>query len=332
MTKNKRSTRHQPTDSELDEQVDKKMRLSVVDNTNVRHRMKIVTMKGWLTKRDPLKVVMDAKDFQRFLVDHRGVKSGKPIASSSGKVWKAAWEYWRDTGMEVEVSDMDKRRIKRQLQGTSYNGGAPVRHQANAIDSGRLRALTTLFVQWGVVEYAMFLIFLFYTAYRKTVAKNVLVGDIREKTDKGTLVHSSRMKSARPDNIDVPGLLNNFKEVNNLTAFLAEAKKGKKESEKLFPNVCDDRCNTLIKKAAQVLGWGPGKWCILSFRHGTSREGQAVIAEDPLPHLLQAIKTGKQLSLRMGHTDIKSKSTYQNSNKKLVLMKLRAKHPKKTKI
>ena len=164
--------------------------------------------------------------------------------------------------------------------------------------------------------YALFFIMIFYGAFRKTAGSSVLVKDVRFGTDVGTVVHTARTKDTRPGNIDIPGKLHNFKEVNNLTILLQDLVRGKGPEEKLFPDFNDEKANDLIKNIAAEHRWGTGYWVVTSLRHGASREGQAVLSDEPSVLEMKTTALSKKLSLRFGHANIKSKLTYQQSNQK----------------
>ena len=311
MTKAKPSKGARRTDEELDKKIESTQRLSVLPTTNTRYSMKIFTMKKWLRDRyGPKKVIMEAKDFSRFLAD--GIENG-----NSAKAWKAAWNFWRQAGdMDVAVDPQEEARVKRQIQGLKYAGGKDTARQPDAIDSGRLRAMVTTLFAWGETMYALFFVLIFYGAFRKTAGSEVLVKDVRFDTDVGTVIHTARTKDTKASNIDNPGKLHNFKEVDNLTALLKSLVKNKGPNDPLFPSFSDTKANALIKKVASLHHWGEGNWVVTSLRHGTSREAQAVISDEPSITEMKAVTLGKKLSLRMGHANVNSKLTYQKSNQK----------------
>ena len=291
-------------------------RRSVVPESDRRYVDKIFSMKKWLQERyGPEKVTMSTHEFALWLADG---KDGKGIKNAnSAKAWRSAWNYWQHTeGMEVTADPMEDARLTRQIKGLRYDSGKGTLNQPDAIDSGRLRAMTTTLWELGEFMYALYFVLVFYGAFRKTVGSTVLVKDVRFGTDVGTVIRSARTKDAKPSNIDVPGKLNNFKEVNNLTSFLESLVKGKDPDDPLFPSFNDAKANKLIKKMAYTHHWGEGKWVVTSLRHGASREAQAVVADIPSITEMNESRLGERMSKRMGHSNVRSKQTYPKSNKK----------------
>ena len=319
MTKSKKSqgaSRTLRSEESLERDIEATQRLSVVPETNKRYNWKIFSMKKWLSERyGPDKVTMTTREFSLFLADGKdgkGIKNG-----NSGKAWRSAWNYWQQTErMEVIPSPVEEERVTRQIKGLQYAAGEGTLCQPDVIDSGRLRAMTSTL--WGLGEfmYALYFILVFYGAFRKTVGSTVLVKDVRFDTDIGTVIHTARTKDAKPGNIDIPGKLHNFKEVDNLTAFLKGLVQDKEPEEPLFPGFNDAKANSLIKRMAYTHRWGEGKWVVTSLRHGASREARAVVAEVPSIPEMNDSRLGERMSRRMGHSNVRSKITYQKSNSK----------------
>ena len=316
--KSKGAARTQMMRSEesLERDIEDTQRRSVVPGSDTRYVQKIWTMKKWLRDRyGPEKVIMSTHEFSLWIADG---KDGKGIKNAnSAKAWRTAWKYWQDTeGMDVTVDPKEDARLTRQIKGLRYNSGEGTLNQADVIDSGRLRSMTSELATMNELMYAIYFVFMFYAGFRKKLSAGFFVKDVRFDTDVGTVIHSNRTKSARPGNVDLPGMLHNFKEVNNLTDFLKALVDGKDPDEPLFPALNEHKANNLIKKMALKLHWGTGNWSVMSLRHGTSREAQAVVADVPSIKEMNEARLGQRMSKRMGHISLRSKLTYQKSNGK----------------
>ena len=309
----KTPSRREPilTDAELDARAVQSAKKAVLPKTDQRYYNKIWSMKDWLAKRPEKKTFMDSRDFSRFVESHKGgIKSGNSVDS-----WKTAWKAWRDLeGNSVDPGDPGLGLISRQSKGRKYNAGDPAKTSPDVIDSGRLRKMATELIKRGEEEYAMAFMVEFYGGFRKTVCSGIRKQDICFDTDIGTLITSQRSKAATALKAEIPGMIGNSKEVNNLTQLLKKLVKGKKMSQRIFPNWKDEKANLLIKEVAEKLDWGEGKWTLTSLRHGGAREGLALVA--PIPNMEELLKanTISRVAKRMGHTSEKSQIHYQKSN------------------
>jgi len=301
-----------PSDDALDDRVSQNLSLSILPKTLKRYQGKIYTMKQWLLKRE--KSVMDAREFSRFL--ESGGKGGKPVSNgNSAKAWRTAWGYMKDQSLTgVSSSPHDEARLRRQVKGIMYNAGKGSGKSPDAIDSGRLRSMASLFVAWNQPKYALYCFMIFYGGFRMRDGMDITRGAVRFDTDLGTVIVTKRIKSAKPEDIDLGNKLQPFKEVNNLTTLIRSLAQDLEPDDLLLPGITDAHCNILIKKAAAALRWGEGKWTITSLRHGASREAAALLRQmPPAEEALMAIDQ-ENISLRYGHSSLRSKKTYQKSN------------------
>jgi len=307
--KSKGQTRNIIADEETnDQQVKAQAMDAVLPETSIAYQRRIWSMKQWLRERDKPTTPMSDKDFSRFLVSHKGgIKSG-----STARNWRSTLKKWRTLEGVAEENSAATALLDTQIRGITYQAGNAVQVSADVIDSGRLGDMTRLLIKWKHMEYALHFIFVFYSMFRKTRGANVLVSDVRFDTDIGTTIASKRTKYANSLKVE-PGAIGNFKEVGNLTSFLKDLTKGKKPEERLFPNYVEKTANDLIKRCAQHLNWGSGKWCVLSLRHGGSREAQAVLEDEPSAEIKKALREQQVLSKRMGHSNPRSKKRYQKS-------------------
>ena len=294
-----------PSDAELDAKVRAQADKSVLKSTVAKYKGKIWTMKDWLSKRPGAekKTVMSAPDMARFLVSYRG---GITSARTAG-VWRAAWKFWKEAEGDGTAT------LSRTIKGIGYQAGEAPDTSPDAIDSGRLWRMAKFLMERGEKTYATGFVAIFYGMFRKKVGSELKVKDFRPDTDVGTLMFSKRMKGASATNMK-PGMINNFKEVTNMTKLFKELVKNKAPDDSLFPNWNDAKANTLIKQMAVLHGWGEGKWVVTSLRHGASREAQAVLEDEPTMEALEAKKTDRKLTKRFGHCSEKSKKTYQLSH------------------
>ena len=113
-----------------------------------------------------------------------------------------------------------------------------------------------------------------------------------------------------------PGVMGNFKEVDNLTKLLKTLTEGRKPDEKLFSGWNDKKASDIIKTFAKENGWGEGKWVMNSLRHGSSREAFAVLTDEPTVIEIEKTRTTRKVMKRMGHTNPISQRTYQLSHAK----------------
>jgi len=302
-----------PSDEVLDTRVTNNLARSIVPSTLKRYNMKIHRMSMWLKCRG--KSVMDAKEFSRFLESagpgNLPIKNGNSV-----KAWRSAWGFMKDQAMvEVPSNLHDEARLKRQVKGKMYNAGEGSGKSPDAIDSGRLRAMASLFVNWNEPVYALYCFLIFYGGFRKKDGADITKSAIRFDTDIGTLVVTKRIKSAKPENIDLGNKLKPFKEVNNLTSILRSlSEKCSEPDDRIFPGLSDSHCNLLIKRAAAALRWGDGWWTITSLRHGASREASALLhGLPPADEAIEAINQ-ENVSIKYGHGSLRSKLHYQKSN------------------
>ena len=299
------------SDAELDARAVNSARKAVIPKTDARYQDKIWTMKNWLAQRPIKKTRMDAKDFSRFLESHKG----GIVNGNSRRTWSTAWKAWRDLeGDSVDPGDPGLGLISRQIKGARYNAGNPAKTSPDAIDSGKLKKLSSLLIKKGEAEYAMAFTVDFYGGFRKEVGAGLKKQDVNFDTDIGTLISSQRNKAATALKAELPGMIGNLKEANNLTKLLQKLIKDKKMTDRIFPNWTDAKANQLIKEAAKELDWGEGKWVVTSLRHGAAREGMALVGPIPnLEELLVAATIGR-VAKRLGHTNVKSQIHYQRSN------------------
>jgi len=290
----------------LDQKVKDQATAAVLETTSAHYAKKIFTMRQWLlARRKPDSPITDA-DLSRFLAD-RNVTNG-----NTAKNWRSAARKWRTLEKVAEQDTAATALLDTQIRGISYQAGKAQTVAADVIDSGRLGDMTRLLLKWGYTEYALHFVFVFYTMFRKMRGGNVLVSDVRFDTDIGTTIASKRAKFASSVRVE-PGAIGNFKEVHNLTTFLKDLVKGKEPNDRLFPSYVEKTANDIIKRCAEKLKWGEGKWCVLSLRHGSSREGQAVLEDEPDLSTLQQKRIDAKTSKRMGHRSLRSKKTYQKS-------------------
>lgn len=295
-------------DSVLDARVRVQASENVLPKTLTAYQKKIWTMQQWLKERNLPQGPISDENLSRFLASHKGgVMNG-----NTARFWRTAARKWRMLENVVETNAAATALLDAQIGGITYKAGNATQVAADVIDSGRLGQMTNLLTEWKQNEYALHFIFIFYSVFRKVRGGNVLVGDIRFDTDVGTLIASKRAKFANSLKV-TPGAIGNFKEVNNLTKFLKTLTKGKRADERLFPNYCEKTANDLIKRCATHLKWGEGKWCVLSLRHGSSREAQSVLEDEPSADEKILKRRDEKLSKRFGHSNIKSKKRYQKS-------------------
>jgi len=299
---------HQHSDETLDAKVRKQATDAVLANTTSTYEKKIWTMKQWLKERGKPQTPISDTELSRFLADHKGgVTNG-----NTARNWRSAARKWRTLESVPEENSAATALLDTQIRGITYQAGEAVQHSADIIDSGRLGEMTRLLVKWNFIEYALHFVFVFYSVFRKVRGGNITVGDVRFNTDVGTTIASKRAKFANSLKCE-PGSIGNFKEIDNLTKFLRGLTKGKKADDRLFPNYVEKTANDLIKRCATALKWGSGKWCVLSLRHGSSREATSVLEDEPtVEDVVQQRQQGK-LSKRFGHSHTKSKRTYQDS-------------------
>ena len=327
MVKSSKSVEHQPqSDQELDAKAQTSASLAVIGETSKRIHQKIWTMKKWLSERKVTnpdgsqKTVMDPIDFSRFLESHI-TKTGKNTFTvgiengASRHCWRTAWGKWRILlGMDVKRDDPGVGLINLQVKGKKYKAGNPDQTSPDVIDSGRLHRMIPLLIKWGETMYAASFLFIFYSGYRKKKAIELKVKDIRKGTDIGTVIATSRMKSATALKATKPGMIGNVKEVNNLTPLLEQLAKGKKPDDNLFDGWNDKKANALLKKVAVEHEWGSGDWVVSGIRHGTAREGRALVEDEPTLEESNIKITKGLVAKRMGHTCVNSQVHYQNSN------------------
>lgn len=286
---------------------------SVVEETDTKYRNQIWTMQKWLDDRKPRALVMGDKQFAMFLASHNGgIKNW-----NSARHWFSAWKYWLVLeGINIPLDPANEALVKRQIAGLRYKGGKPEDNSADAIDSGRLHDLVTFLFMTGQSLYALGFLLFWYIEFRKDVFVHQLkVKDVRFNTDLGTLIYSKRMKAATAKKMG-PGLMGNFKEVDNLTKLLKTLTEGRKPDEKLFEGWNDKKASEILKKFAKDNGWGEGKWVMNSLRHGSSREAFAVLADEPTVIEVEQTRTTRKVMKRMGHTNPLSQRTYQLSHSK----------------
>ena len=327
MVKSSKSVEHQPqSDQELDAKAQTSASLAVIGETSKRINQKIWTMKKWLSDRKVTnpdgsqKTVMDPVDFSRFLESHV-TKTGKNTFTvgiengASRHCWRTAWGKWRILlGRDVKRDDPGVGLINLQVKGKKYKAGNPDQTSPDVIDSGRLHRMIPLLIKWGETMYAASFLFIFYSGYRKKKAIELKVKDIRKGTDIGTIIATTRMKSATALKATKPGMIGNVKEVNNLTPLLEQLAKGKKPDDDLFDGWNDKKANALLKKVAVEHEWGSGDWVVSSIRHGTAREGRALVEDEPTIEDRVFKITKSKVAKRMGHTSDESQVHYQKSN------------------
>jgi len=209
----------------------------------------------------------------------------------------------------------DESRLRRHVKGIMYNAGKGSGKSPDAIDSGRLRSMASLFVSWNQPKYALYCFLVFYGGFRMRDGMDITKGSVRFDTDIGTVIVTKRIKSAKPEDIDLGNKLQPFKEVNNLTTLLRSLAEDLDPDDLILPGITDDQCNLLIKKAAAALRWGEGKWTITSLRHGASREASALLRQAPPAEEALLALDQENISLKYGHFSLRSKKTYQESNK-----------------
>jgi len=302
-----------PSDDVLDSRVTLNLSRSILPSTLGRYNMKIQRMTQWLACRG--KKVMDAKDFSRFL--ESAGKGNQPITNgNSAKAWRSAWNFMKDHATDPVPSNLhDENRLKRQIKGKLYNAGTGSGRSPDPIDSGRLRSMASLFVSWNEPMYALYSFLIFYGGFRMKDGADITKAAVRFDTDIGTIIVTNRIKSAKPENIDLGNKLKPFKEVNNLTSLLRSlCDKCTEPEDLIFPGLSDAHCNTLIKRAAAALRWGDGWYTITSLRHGASREASALLfGLPPTDEALEAMNQDN-VSKKYGHTNLRSKLHYQKSN------------------
>lgn len=290
----------------LDQGVKNQAAAAVLEKTTAHYSKKIYTMQQWKLGRGKPGTPISDTDLSRFLVD-RGVTNG-----NTAKNWRSAARKWRTLEKVSENDTAATALLDTQIRGITYQAGEAKTVSADVIDSGRLGEMTELLQKWGYTEYALHFIFIFYSVFRKVRGGNVLVGDVRFDTDIGTIIASKRAKFANSLKVK-PGAIGNFKEVHNLTKFLKSLTEGKEAGDRLFPTYCEKTANDIIKRCAQHLKWGDGKWCVLSLRHGSSREAQAVLEDEPTVDDKVSKRRNEKLSKRFGHSHPKSKKRYMES-------------------
>lgn len=314
----KRSTKITPitlkTNAELDTKRRNSCNMGVLKKSSNRYEMKRFTMQDWMQRRGLKKKVMDCIDFSRFLEDHNG---GIEKATSAS-AWLTAFKKWRMLeGKALVDDDPGLQMINLQIKGKAYQGGAVLRDSPDVIDSGRLmNELVPSLLEKGQKMYAMAMIMIFYGAWRKTSAANLTVGDVRKGTDIGTIIvqkYQVKTDNARTVKNRSKPYTGYIKEMNNLTDYLDHLTKNKGPEEKLFPGFKDREANELIQTIAVEKGWGPGKWVLGSLRHGASREGRALVDDEPTVIEREEKVTVQLVKNRMGHGSAASQQWYQNS-------------------
>jgi len=176
--------------------------------------------------------------------------------------------------------------------------------------------LVPKFNMWGHRELALRCVILFYGGWRIANAK-MTVGQIGFDTDIGTGVHTQRLKSdnalrqrKREQESKRPWGMQR----SSTTSRLCTSSSG--PDEVLIPQWRDYKVNELIKRVAAECSWGTGKWCINGLRHGCSREGMALVEDEPSVEEVQKRLVVKSTAKRVGHTYDKSQIHNQQSGKK----------------
>ena len=316
----------QKSDRELDEKAQASAKGAVIPESTKRTNMKIWTMQKWLSDRGvknsdgTQKTVMDALDFSRFLESHitkkgknkyeEGINNG-----ANAHCWRTAWGKHRILlGLDIKQGDPGVGLVNLQVKGKKYKAGNPDHTSPDVIDSGRLHKMVPLLIEWNEMMYAASFVMIFYGGFRKKRAISLKKKDIREGTNIGTVIVSARMKSATALKASSPGMIGNVKEVNNLTPLLRQLAEGLEPDDDLFEGWKEKKANSLLKKVAKEHGWGTGDWVVSGLRHGASREGLALVEDEPTIEEGVLKITKSKIAKRMGHTSDASQVHYQTSN------------------
>ena len=208
-------------------------------------------------------------------------------SASVGLTSACAWKFLRKLEGVSKLSVSKAERIQVMLDGWDYKGDIQYKTPRGVMDSGKLRQLVAFcnMVRERRMYAAGFLI-AFQAMIRHGPLQALKVGDVRRKTDVGTLLWIARRKNFNSKSMKTQKR-GHFKPLKNMKAVLDIWCTGREEEDVLFPGWDAKKACGIIRECAKAHGWdqsvewdGPH-----TERYGASRESE-ILQEDEINDLM----------------------------------------------